>query len=135
MSGTVLPVGSRALAEQLLERTVPGRPPVQSPPPRRVLLKSPLRYRMLAWGRSETCVATSSGRIWRVTVWAPLEKVQSLRRVQGPLQRRLHLATVHVDTAGRSVHAAIRDRDTAEADRALAELSDLARAERRKKAR
>jgi putative membrane protein len=131
----VLPVGSRALAEELLERIVPDRPAAQTPPPRRVLLKSPLRYRMLAWGRTETCVATTSGRIRRVTVWAPLEKVQSLRRVQGPLQRRLRLATVHVDTAGHSVHAAIRDRDTAEADRALNELSDLARAERRKKKR
>ena len=132
---TVLPVGSRALAEELLERIVPDRPRRQSPSPRRVLLKSPLRYRMLAWGRSETCVATTSGRIRRVTAWVPLEKVQSLRRVQGPFQRRLRLATVHVDTAGRSVHAAIRDRDTAEADRALAELSDLARAARRKKGR
>jgi len=129
---TVLPVGSRALAEELLERIVPDRPRRQSPTPRRVLLKSPLRYRMLAWGRTETCVATTSGRIRRVTAWVPLEKVQSLRRVQGPFQRRLRLATVHVDTAGRSVHAAIRDRDTAEADRALTELSDLARAERRK---
>jgi putative membrane protein len=132
---TVLPVGSRALAEELLERIVPDRPRRQSPPPQRVLLKSPLRYRMLAWGRSETCVATTSGRIRRVTAWVPLEKVQSLRRVQGPFQRRLRLATVHVDTAGRSVHAAIRDRDTAEADRALTELSDLARAARRKKGR
>ena len=132
---TVLPVGSRALAEELLERIVPDRPLAQSPPPRRVLLKSPLRYPMLAWGRSETCVATTSGRIRRVTAWIPLEKVQSLRRVQGPLQRRLRLATVHVDAAGRSVHAAIRDRDTAEADRALTELCDLARAERRKKLR
>lgn len=132
---TVLPVGSRALAEQLLERIVPDRPRVQTSPPRRVLWKSPLRYRMLAWGRSETCVATTSGRIRRVTVWAPLEKVQSLRRVQGPLQRRLHLVTVHVDTAGHSVHAAIRDRDTTEADRALVELSDLARIARRTKKR
>jgi putative membrane protein len=132
---TVLPVGSRALAEQLLERIVPDRPHVQTPPPRRARWKSPLRYRMLAWGRTGTCVATTSGRIRRVTVWAPLEKVQSLRRVQGPLQRRLHLATVHVDTAGHSVHAAIRDRDTVEADRALAELSELARAERRKAGR
>ncbi|MGD0167840.1 MAG: PH domain-containing protein [Gaiellaceae bacterium] len=132
---TVLPVGSRALAEELLERIVPDRPREQSPPPRRVLLKSPLRYRMLAWARTETCVATTSGRIRRVTCWVPLEKMQSLRRVQGPLQRRLRLASVHVDTAGHSVHAAIRDRDTAEADRALAELSELARAERRKKGR
>jgi putative membrane protein len=131
----VLPVGSRALAEELLEHIVPDRPLEQSPPPRRVLVKSPLRYRMLAWGRTDTCVATVSGRIRRVTAWVPLEKVQSLRWVQGPVQRRLGLATVHVDTAGRSVHAALRDRDRAEADRALSELSELARTERRKRAR
>ncbi|MGA9761483.1 MAG: PH domain-containing protein [Gaiellaceae bacterium] len=130
---TVLPVGSRALAEELLERIVPDRPRAQTPPPRRVRLKSPLRYPMLAWGRSDSCVVTTSGRIRRVTVWARLEKVQSLRRVQGPIQRRLQLATVHVDTAGHSVHAAIRDRDVSEADRALAELSELARVERRRK--
>jgi putative membrane protein len=61
----------------------------------------------------------------------PLEKVQSLRRVQGPIQRRFTLTTVHVDTAGRGVHASLRDRDSAEAERALLELTDLARAARR----
>lgn len=128
----VLPVGSRALAAELLDRILPDRPREQSPPPRRVFWKSPLRYRMLAWGRTAGCVATRSGRLRRVTCWVPLEKVQSLRRVQGPLQRRLGLASVHVDTAGRSVHATLRDRDTAEADRALADLTGLARTARRR---
>jgi putative membrane protein len=128
---TVLPVGSRALAEELLDRLVPDRPRRQERAPRRVLWKSPLRYRTLAWGRTDTCVATTSGRIRRVTCWVPLEKVQSLRRVQGPVQRRLRLASVHVDTAGRSVHATLRDRDVAEGDRALADLVELARAARR----
>jgi putative membrane protein len=62
----------------------------------------------------------------------PLEKVQSLRHVQGPVQRRLQLASVHVDTAGRAVHATLRDRDAAEATTALADLTDLARAARRR---
>ena len=101
----VLPVGRRPLVEQVLDRIVPDRPQRQSPPPRRVRFKSPLRYRMLAWGGTDTCVVTTSGRLRRVTCWVPLEKVQSLRRVQGPVQRRLRLATVHVDTAGRGVHA------------------------------
>jgi putative membrane protein len=57
--------------------------------------------------------------------------VQSLRLVQGPVQRRLRLATIHVDTAGRNVHAALRDRDVEEADSALAELVELARMARR----
>jgi putative membrane protein len=79
-------------------------------------------------------VATTSGRLRRVTCWVPLEKVQSLRHVQGPVQRRLNLASVHVDTAGRTVHATLRDRDAAEAKRALSDLTDLARAARRKPA-
>ena len=109
----VLPVGRRALVEQVLDRIVPDRPQRQSPPPRRVRFKSPLRYRMLAWGGTDTCVVTTTGRLRRTTCWVPLEKVQSLRRVQGPVQRRLKLATVHVDTAGRSVRATLRDRDAA----------------------
>ena len=128
---TVLPVGSHDLAEMLLDHLLPDRPREQVRPPRRVVWKSPLRYRMLAWGRTDTCVATTSGRLRRATNWVPLEKVQSLRRVQGPVQRRLGLASVHVDTAGRSVHAVVRDRDVAEADRALEELVAGARAARR----
>jgi putative membrane protein len=130
---TVLPVGSRAAAEALVDRILPDRPRALEPPPRRVRWKSPLRFRMLGWGRTETCVLTRSGRVRRVTCWVPLEKAQSLRRVQGPVQRRLGLATVHVDTAGRSVHAALRDRDEQEADSALADLTDLARRERRRR--
>lgn len=127
----VLPVGSRELAFELLHRILADVPRAELRPPRRVRWKSPLRYRFLAWGRSETCVVTRSGRIRRVTVWVPLGKAQSFRRVQGPVQRRLRLASVHVDTAGRSLHAALRDRDVAEADRALAELVSLGRAARR----
>jgi putative membrane protein len=126
----VVPVGSRALAFELLDRIVPDAPRPDRPPPRRVLLKSPLRFRFLAWGRSDSCVVTRSGRIRRVTVWVPLAKAQSFRRVQGPLQRRLRLASLHLDTAGRSVHATLRDRDVAEADEVLAELVGLARAAR-----
>jgi putative membrane protein len=127
----LLPVGNRAVAEELLDVLVPDRPRHLDPPPRRARWKSPLRYKKLAWARTETCVASRSGRLRRVTSWVPLEKVQSLRRVQGPVQRRFTLATVHVDTAGRGVHASLRDRDSVEAERALGELADLARAARR----
>jgi putative membrane protein len=129
---TLLPVGQRGFALELVDRLLPDRPRELSRPPRRVRWKSPLRYRVLSWGRSATCVATTSGRLRRVTCWVRLDKVQSLRHVQGPVQRRLRLASVHVDTAGRSVHATLRDRDEAEAARALAELTDLARAARRR---
>jgi putative membrane protein len=128
----VLPVGSRALADELLDRLLPDRPRELSRPPRRAWWKSPVRYRWLAWGRTETCVVSRSGRLRRVTCWVPLEKVQSFRRVQGPAQRHLRLASLHLDTAGRSLHATLRDRDVAEADAALAELRDLARLARRR---
>jgi putative membrane protein len=130
----LVPVGTRALGMELVDRLLPDRPRELSPPPRRVFWKSPFRYRALSWGRSDTCVATTSGRLRRVTCWVPLEKVQSLRQVQGPVQRRLRLASVHVDTAGRSAHATLRDRDAAEATRALGDLTDLARAARRRPA-
>jgi putative membrane protein len=129
---TVLPVGSRAVVEELLDRLVPDRPPIDSRPPRRARWKSPLRYRMLAVGQTLTCVGTTSGRLRRVTCWVPLEKAQSFREVQGPLQRRLRLATVHVDTAGRGVRATLRDRDAAEAAAVIAELPKLARSARRR---
>ncbi|HEY2543979.1 MAG TPA: PH domain-containing protein [Gaiellaceae bacterium] len=127
----VLPVGSHAVAEELLDHLVPDRPRQQSKPPGRARWKSPLRYRMLAWGRTDTCVGTTSGRLRRVTSFVPLEKAQSVRRVQGPVQRRLGLASVYVDTVGRRVHAAIRDREADEAEGALEDLAVLARAARR----
>jgi putative membrane protein len=131
---TLLPVARRGVGLELVDRLLPDRPRALSPPPRRVLWKSPLRYRALSWGRSETCVATTSGRLRRVTSWVPLQKVQSLRHVQGPVQRRLRLASVHVDTAGKAVYTTLRDRDAAEAATALADLTDLARSARRRPA-
>lgn len=131
---TLLPVATRAAGMEMVDRLVPDRPRKLSPPPRRAFWKSPFRYRALGWGRTETCVATTSGRLRRVSSWVPLEKVQSLRHVQGPVQRRLRLASVHLDTAGKAVHATLRDRDASEASSALAALTDLARAARRKPA-
>jgi putative membrane protein len=57
--------------------------------------------------------------------------VQSLRLSQGPLQRRLRLATLHVDAAGRRVTASLRDRDAAEAEELLRALAGACREARR----
>jgi uncharacterized membrane protein YdbT with pleckstrin-like domain len=43
------------------------------------------------------------------------------------VQRRLRLASLHVDAAGRRVTAVVRDRDVEEAQRLLAELADACR--------
>jgi putative membrane protein len=126
-----LPVGTQSEAAWLLGRLISDAPQGRIPAPLRARYKAPLRYHFLAWGKSDTCVVATSGRVARVTSWVPLGKVQSLRRVQGPLQRRLQLASVHLDTAGRRVGASLLDRDATEADQALAELTALSRAARR----
>jgi putative membrane protein len=127
----VLPVGSRQDAYWLLSRILPAAPAPDRRPPARVRFKSPLSYHWLCWGRDDRCVVTVSGRLRRVTHWVPFAKVQSLRVVEGPVQRRLGLATVHLDTAGRALHAALRDRSSAEVRHVLPELISMARAARR----
>ena len=111
----------------LLAQILPAAPSELSRPPRRARFKTPLRYHWAAWGHDDALAVTTSGRVTKATDWIPLSKVQSLRWVQGPSQRRLILATIHLDTAGRSVHAAIRDRDVAEADDILVRLTELCR--------
>jgi putative membrane protein len=108
--------------------TTPPRPTHPAPASARV--KTPLSYHYLAWAGDDRYVVASRGRICRKTTWVPLEKVQSIRWVQGPWQRRLGLATVRLDVAGRRVTASIQDRSVAEADELLGRLPDLARAAR-----
>ena len=99
-------------------------------PPSAARWKAPLTYHFLGWNGDDRYVVASRGRVCRQTTWVPLEKVQSIRWVQGPLQRRLALATIHLDVAGKRVSARIEDRSDAEALEILATLPDLARAAR-----
>jgi putative membrane protein len=126
----LVPVGSRADAERMLGEllTAPPRPARRAPANAR--WKAPLMYHFLGWDGDDRYVVASRGRVCRKTTWVPLEKVQSIRWVQGPVQRRLGLASVRLDVAGRRVTASIADRDAAEAQQILARLPDLARAAR-----
>jgi putative membrane protein len=130
----LLPVGSREQAAWLIERVLPGVPVAQTPPPTRARWKSPLRYNHLSWGSNEQYAVTTSGRLRRVTDWVPLAKVQSIRRVEGPLQRRFGLANIHLDTAGRRIYAVVRDRDGHEAEQLMASLPAACRAARKRAA-
>lgn len=127
----LLPVGTRADARRLLAEVLTAPPPATAPPPRRAFWKSPLRYHHLSWGSDDRHGVTTSGRLRRVTDWVPLDKVQSVRRAEGPVQRRLGLASIHLDTAGRRVFAVARDREASECGQTLAELPDRCRRARR----
>ena len=126
----LLPVGSQQDSWHLLARLLGAPDPVRTPPPRRARWKAPLSFHFLSAGYDGAHAVCVTGRIARTTTWVPLEKSQSIRRVQGPLQRPLGLATVHLDVAGKRRRAEFRDREVAEADRLVDELSELSRSAR-----
>jgi putative membrane protein len=126
----LLPVGTRQDAHHLLDRLIGGALPPMTRPPRQARYKTPLSYHFLAAGHSDIRAVSVTGRLRKVTAWVPLEKAQSIRRTQGPLQRRLGLASVHLDVAGRRVEAEFKDRSVHEADQLMEELADLSRAAR-----
>ncbi len=123
----LLPVGTRDEAWDLVVRLMGGPDPERTPPPRCARYKAPLSYHFLSAGHDDTHAVCVTGRLNRTTAWVPLEKSQSIRRIQGPAQRRFGLATVHVDAAGRRTRAEFRDRTIEEADRLVEELSELTR--------
>jgi putative membrane protein len=125
----LLPVGSPGDAQRLLSRVLPGSgvtPPPGSLAPTRTSWRAPLlRHNLHAW-YDDTYVVCVTGRVRRSVVVVPLEKIQSVRWVQGPVSRLLRLATVHVDTAGRHFSARAAFRDVEESHVWVARLTALA---------
>ena len=73
---------------------VGSAPPPLSRPPRQARRKAPLAgYHSLAAGHDATTAMGVHQRLRKVTTWVPLEKVQSVRMVTGPVQRALSLST------------------------------------------
>lgn len=132
MRKTLLPVGHREPAWQLMRLVIGADPPPLSRPPRRARRKAPLSYHFLASGHDAATAMGVTGRLRKVTTWVPLEKVQSIRMVTGPVQRILSLATVHLDAAGRRVRAEFRDRPGQEAGPLVEELAAACRSARRR---
>ncbi len=126
----LLPVGRRDDADFLLRMVARCPPSALARPPRRARVKAPLSYHNLAVGHNEVLAVSVTGRLRRITTWVPLAKAQSVRLVQGPLQRRLGLATVHVDAAGH-MRAEFRERPQAQARLLADELAALSRSARR----
>jgi putative membrane protein len=75
-------------------------------------------------------LVTRRGRLTRVTDVVLHEKVQSVRLTQGLVQRRLGLATVHLDTTPGPVTASAAHRDAREARRLVDAEVELARTAR-----
>jgi putative membrane protein len=132
-NGVLIPVAPRAEAEHLIQTILPGlrlEAIHVTKPPLRARWRAPLSWHFLAGSFDHGWSVTTYGRIKRVTDVVPQDKLQSVRLVSGPLQRRLRLATVHLDTAGRNVHAAFRHRDQQEAAALTDALAEVARTAR-----
>ena len=112
------PVAPRAEALALLARVLPGvdvdAVPLTGVPASAGWL-DPFGWRSLGVGADDRVLVTRTGRFTRVTDVVLHEKLQSVRMSQGPLQRRLGLASVHLDTTPGPVNASAAHRPAAEA--------------------
>jgi putative membrane protein len=132
-ASTVMPVASRAevmaLARRLLQTAGSPDPDAVplTPPPRRARWVSPVAAPFLASGVGEELVVSREGVLNRRTHVVPHARVQSLQLRQGPLQRRLGLADLRVDSPPGPVRVRARHRATDEARRLLERESALAR--------
>jgi len=132
-STTVFPVGPRdqirGLAQHVLRGLDLDLVPLTPPPPRSKWL-APISRLFLAAGHDGRLVVSQSGMMNRKTMAVPHRRVQSLRLYQGPLQRRLRLADIHVDSPPGPVRVRLALRDAATARAVLENLADQARAAR-----
>jgi putative membrane protein len=115
-AGVLLPVAdlptARRVVAEVLDVDVAAL--TLYPPPPRARWLTPLAWPNVGIGLTDTVAVSRDGWLRLRQVVVPLERVQSVRILQGPLQRLLRLATVHLDTAGGlNVIGRFRDADEA----------------------
>lgn len=117
-ASVLLPVGPTREALALLQLVLPGLElasvALSGVPPRARWL-DPFQWRSLQAGADDRFMVVRRGRLTRETDVVPHEKVQSVRVTQGPVQRRLELATLHLDTTPGPVQVSAAHRDASEA--------------------
>lgn len=95
------PVASLMATEALIARVLPGVDIAAlqwTAAPSQARWRSPVQWRSLAAASDDKVVATRRGRITRRRAFVPHPRTQSVRVTQGPWERALRLATVHVDS-------------------------------------
>ncbi|MGH8774267.1 MAG: PH domain-containing protein [Jiangellaceae bacterium] len=133
-SSTLLPVATYADAAGVIRQALAGADPTAvglDPAPRAAAWLSPIGWRRLAYGADDRILVVREGVFYRTLTVVPHAKTQSVRLTQGPVQRRLGLATVHVDTTPGPVDATIRHRAAGQARRIVEEQTVRARLARR----
>ncbi|HEY4569133.1 MAG TPA: PH domain-containing protein [Kribbella sp.] len=130
----LLPVGERSEVAYVLGRVLPGfdlaRIQLHRAPERAKWLR-PISWRFLTYGVDDQVMITTRGWVSRRTSIVLHHKTQSVRLEQGPIQRRLGLANVHVDTPLGPTDAIALHRDQYEAAALVQAQADRAREARR----
>lgn len=130
----LLPVGERNEVAAVLARVLPGTDLAaieMHRAPERAKWLRPIGWRYLTYGVDSQVMVTTRGWVNRRTSIVLHHKTQSVRLQQGPIQRRLGLANVHVDTPQGPTDAVALHRDLAEAALLVEAQADRAREARR----
>jgi putative membrane protein len=117
-TNVLLPVATREEATTVLRRVLPDVDIDAVPTygvPRRARWCDPVSWQGNAAGADDRVFIARRGRLRREMDVVPHERVQSVRLTQGPIQRRLSLATVHLDTSPGPVQPTAHHRDAHDA--------------------
>lgn len=129
----LLPVAPWPVALDVVSHVLPGVD-VQSVAltgvPERAKWRAPLQWRWLGVGWNERIFVTRRGRITRHLEIVPHARTQSVHVTQGPWQRRLGLASMHVDSTPGPVRSRALHRPLDEIRVLAEEQSERARAAR-----
>jgi putative membrane protein len=129
----LLPVAPWPEALAIVGRVLPGvdlTAILTHPAPQRARRRAWIQWRQLSVGWDDQVFLARSGRIIERWDVVPHARTQSVRVTQGPWQRRLDLASMHIDSTPGAVKITGHHRDATEARRLAQEQADRAAAAR-----
>jgi putative membrane protein len=129
----LIPVATHEVAHMLVARVLPDvriEDLQWTSAPSRSKRRSPIQWRNLAVAWDQSIFATRGGRITRRLSVIPHARTQSVRLTQGPWERPLRLASVHVDTTPGPVRVSAHHLDLDYAGTVAREQADRAEAGR-----
>ncbi|MGD9954901.1 MAG: PH domain-containing protein [Candidatus Nanopelagicales bacterium] len=125
----LLPVAPWPVALAIVGRVLPGVDIMSiplEPAPERSRKRAWIQWRQLAVGWTDAVFISRGGRITQHWEVVPHARTQSVRVTQGPWQRSLGLASLHVDSTPGAVKITAHHRDAGEVRRIAQEQADRA---------
>lgn len=124
------PVATREVADDIVHRVLPGldlSALTWQHAPRRSRWRAPIQWRNLSVAWDDRVLVATRGRLTRRVLVIPHARTQSVRLTQGPWERRLALASVHVDSTPGPVDVVALHLDAGTARTVVDEQAERAR--------